>query len=73
MLVKLGYLVSKYGYGVHIVRNVIDRAEFAKYRTGGTGGIFFDLNDESEKLLKKFLATKKRRRYYYGFASGESI
>ena len=62
MFVKVGYLVSKYGYGVQIIRNVIDRSEFAKYRSGGMGGIFFDLNDKSEKLLLKFLATKKRRK-----------
>lgn len=72
MLVKVGYLVSKYGYGVHIVRNVIDRAEFAKYRIGGTGGIFFDLNDKSEKLLLKFLTTKKRRKFY-DITSGEGL
>lgn len=73
MLVKIDYLVKLFGYGTNVIQNIVDRGEFAKYRTGGTGGIFFDLNDESEKLLKKFLATKKRRRYYYGFASGESL
>ena len=61
MLVKVDYLVRKFDYCTNVIRNIIDRGEFAKYRTGGTGGIFFDLNDKSEKLLKKFLATKKRR------------
>lgn len=61
MLVKINYLVKLFGYGTNVIRNIVDRGEFAKYRTGGTGGIFFDLNDKSEKLLKKFLATKKRR------------
>ena len=62
MLVKVDYLVRKYGYGTNVIRNIVDRGEFAKYRIGGTGGIFFDLNDKSEELLLKFLATKKRRR-----------
>lgn len=61
MLVKIKYLVKLLGFGENTIRNIVDRGEFAKYRTGGTGGIFFDLNDKSEKLLKKFLATKKRR------------
>jgi hypothetical protein len=61
MLVKIDYLVKLFGYGTNVIRNIVDRGEFAKYRTGGTGGIFFDLNDKSKKLLLKFLATKKRR------------
>ena len=62
MLVKIDYLVKLFGYGTNVIRNIVDRGEFAKYRIGGTGGIFFDLNDKSEKLLLKFLATKKRRK-----------
>lgn len=62
MLVKIDYLVKLFGYGTNVIRNIVDRGELAKYRTGGTGGIFFDLNDKSKKLLLKFLATKKRRR-----------
>jgi hypothetical protein len=62
MLVKIKYLVKLLGFGENAIRNVVDRGELAKYRTGGTGGIFFDLNDKSIRLLKKFLATKKRRR-----------
>lgn len=72
MLVKVDYLVRKYGYGTNVIRNIVDRGEFAKYRIGGTGGIFFDLNDKSEKLLKKFLATKKRRRNN-DITSGEGL
>lgn len=72
MLVKVDYLVRKFDYGTNVIRNIIDRGEFAKYRTGGTGGIFFDLNDKSEKLLLKFLATKKRRRNN-DITSGEGL
>lgn len=72
MLVKIDYLVKLFGYGTNVIRNIVDRGEFAKYRTGGTGGIFFDLNDKSEKLLKKFLATKKRRRNN-DITSGEGL
>lgn len=72
MLVKVNYLVRKYGYGTNVIRNIVDRGEFAKYRIGGTGGIFFDLNDKSEELLLKFLATKKRRRNN-DITSGEGI
>jgi hypothetical protein len=72
MLVKIYYLVKLFGYGTNVIRNIVDRGEFAKYRTGGTGGIFFDLNDKSEKLLLKFLATKKRRKFY-GITSGEGL
>ena len=61
MFVKIDYLVKLFGYGTNVIRNIVDRGEFAKYRTGGTGGIFFDLNDKSKKLLLKFLATKKRK------------
>lgn len=71
MLVKVDYLVKRFGFGTNVIRNLIDRGEFAKYRSGGTGGIFFDLNDKSEKLLRKFLATKKRRRN--GITSGEDL
>lgn len=72
MLVKIDYLVKMFGYGTNVIRNIVDRGEFAKYRTGGTGGIFFDLNDKSEKLLLKFLATKKRRRNN-DITSGEGL
>lgn len=72
MLVKVNYLVRKYGYGTNVIRNIVDRGEFAKYRIGGTGGIFFDLNDKSEELLLKFLATKKRRRNN-DITSGEGL
>lgn len=72
MLVKVDYLVRKYGYGTNVIRNIVDRGEFAKYRIGGTGGIFFDLNDKSEELLLKFLATKKRRRNN-DITSGEGL
>lgn len=64
MLVKIDYLVRMFGYGTNVIRNIVDRGEFAKYRTGGSGGIFFDLNDKSKKLLLKFLATKKRKNNY---------
>lgn len=72
MLVKIDYLVKMFGYGTNVIRNIVDRGEFAKYRTGGTGGIFFDLNDKSEELLLKFLATKKRRRNN-DITSGEGL
>lgn len=72
MLVKIKYLVKLLGFGENAIRNIVDRGEFAKYRTGGTGGIFFDLNDKSIKLLKKFLATKKRRRNN-DITSGEGL
>lgn len=72
MLVKIDYLVKLFGYGTNVIRNIVDRGEFAKYRTGGTGGIFFDLNEKSEKLLLKFLATKKRRRNN-DITSGEGL
>lgn len=61
MLVKIKYLANLFGYGYTKVGTIIDRAEFAKYRYGGTGGIFFDLNDESFKLLKNFLIRKPGR------------
>lgn len=64
MFVKVNYLVQMFGYGTNVIRTIIDRGEFAKYRKGGTGGILFDLNEESAKLLRKFLATKKRRGEY---------
>lgn len=72
MLVKIDYLVKLFGYGTNVIRNIVDRGEFAKYRIGGTGGIFFDLNDKSEELLLKFLATKKRRRNN-DITSGEGL
>lgn len=65
MLIKLKYLAARYGYktaGPNLISNIVCRAEFAKYRSGGgSGGVFFDLNKESEELLNKFLITKKRR------------
>lgn len=76
MLIKLKYLAARYGYktaGPNLISNIVCRAEFAKYRSGGgSGGVFFDLNKESEELLNKFLATK-RRRNKNGFTGREGL
>lgn len=62
MQVKIKYLAEKFGFCWNTIATIIDRAEFAKYRTGGTGGLFFELNNESSKLLRNILKTKRGRR-----------
>lgn len=70
MIVTVKYLASKYGISDSSIRTIVDRAEFAKWRKGGSGGIEFDLNDESREAFN-FWVKKKRR--YYGYTDGADL
>lgn len=66
MLVKIKTLCEKYGRSRSKLDCIISRSEFAKYTQGGNGGIYFDLNEESQELLEKFLAKGDERLNKWG-------
>lgn len=62
MEVSMKWLREKYKCSSSKLCNIVYRAEFAKYRSGGNGGIYIEYCPEVDELIKSFMIRGKIKR-----------
>lgn len=72
MQYSMSGLKEKYGVSYNTIFNIVCRSEFERYRSGGNGGVYLELNPESEALIEKNLY-RKRRGGRYDITSGAGV
>lgn len=61
MIYSIAELSEKIGYSISVLRPLLDRAEFTKYRTGSDTRLKYDFDKTAFKTLRELIDMKLKR------------